>query len=120
MTDRDGVPLTTDLTAFGSQSAYRYGYFWKKGSRYSLFTSVVQQGDRFLVTASLDRRFTPERSGSTVLAAGQTGKILLGDGQMVAVTPWVRPETPQEVEEGQRATRGLAFHSPWFTPASWP
>ena len=119
MTDRDGLPLTTDLTAFGSQSAYRYGYYWKKGSRYSLFTSVVQQGERFLVTASLDRRFTPERSGSTVLAAGRTGKILLGDGQVVAVTPWVRPETPQEVEEGQRATRNLAFHSPWFTPASW-
>ena len=119
MTDRDGVPLTTDLTAFGSQSAYRYGYYWRKGSRYSLFTSVVQQGERFLVTASLDRRFTPERSGSTVLAAGRTGKILLGDGQVVAVTPWVRPETPQEIEEGQRAIQKLAFHSPWFMPASW-
>ena len=119
MTDRDGVPLTTDLTAFGSQSAYRYGYYWNKGSRYSLFTSVVQQGDRFAVTASLDRRFSPERSGGAVLAAGQTGKIVLGDGQVVTVTPWVRPETPQEVEEGRRATRGLAVRSQWFTPASW-
>jgi hypothetical protein len=54
-----------------------------------------------------------------VLAAGQTGKIRLGDGQVVAVTPRVRPETPQEVEEGQRATRSLALRSPWFTPASW-
>ncbi|HEV7386435.1 MAG TPA: hypothetical protein VGN89_16245, partial [Phenylobacterium sp.] len=119
MTDRDGVPLTTDLTAFGSQSAYRFGYYWKKGSRYSLFTSVVQQGHRFAVTASLDRRFSPDLSGSAVLAAGQTGRIVLGDGQVVTVTPSVRPETPQEVEEGQRATRSLAFHSPWFTPASW-
>ena len=119
MTDRDGVPLTTDLTAFGSQSAYRYGYYWNKGSRYSLFTSVVQQGDRFAVTASLDSRFSPERSGGAVLAAGQTGRIVLGDGQVVTITAWVRPETPQEVEEGQRATRGLAFRSPWFTPASW-
>nr|MEA2799733.1 hypothetical protein [Phenylobacterium sp.] len=119
MTDPEGVPLTTDLTAFGSQSAYRSGYYWKKGSRYSLFTSVVQQGDRFAVTASLDRRFSPELSGSTVLAAGQTVKIVLGDGQAVTVTPWVRPETPQEVEEGQRATRNFAAHPPWFTPASW-
>jgi beta-lactamase regulating signal transducer with metallopeptidase domain len=119
MTDRDGVPLTTDLTAFGSQSAYRFGYYWKKGSRYSLFTSVVQQDNRFAVTASLDRRFSPDLSGSIVLAAGQTGRIVLADGQVVTVTPWVRPETRWEVEEGRRATGSFAFHSPRFTPASW-
>jgi hypothetical protein len=105
MTDPDGVPLTTDLTAFGSQSAYRAGYYERTGSRYSLFTSVAQQDDRLLVTASLDRRFSPEVSGVANLASGETGKIVLGDGQVVTVTPWIRPETLREVEEGQRALR---------------
>ena len=108
MTDADGVPLTTDLTAFGSQSRYRSGYYWRKGSRYALFTSVRQQGDRLWVTASLDRRFQPATTGSTVLGSGETGTIRLGDGQTVTVTPSIRPETPQEVAEGQRALRRAA------------
>ena len=48
MTDREGHPLVTDLTAYGSQRAYRTGYFTRDGSRQSLFTSVVQEGDRLL------------------------------------------------------------------------
>jgi hypothetical protein len=35
MVDRDGVPLVTDMTAYGSQSAYRTGYFRREGSRYA-------------------------------------------------------------------------------------
>ncbi|WP_372784449.1 M56 family metallopeptidase [Phenylobacterium sp.] len=117
MTDPEGHPLTTDLTAFGSQSAYRFGYYLREGSRYSLFTSVRQQGDRFLVGASLDRRFRPENSGAVALASGQSGRITLGDGQVVTVTPWVRPETAQEVEEGRRALRDRGRG--WFMSASW-
>jgi beta-lactamase regulating signal transducer with metallopeptidase domain len=103
MTDPDGIALTTDLTAYGSQSLWRTGSFWRAGSRYALFTSVVQQGDRFLVTASLDRRFAPETSGSILLASGQTGNIVLGNGQIVTVTPTLRPETPEETVVGRRA-----------------
>ncbi len=53
-------------------------------------------------------------SGSIVLAAGQTGQIVLGNGQRVTVTPTVRPETPQELEEGQRVTRDMGgFQAFW-------
>jgi beta-lactamase regulating signal transducer with metallopeptidase domain len=116
MVDPEGRRLTTDLTAFGSQSAYRKGWFERDGSRQSLFTSVYQDGDRFTVSASLDRRFESWNSGSIVLAAGQTGQIVLGNGQVVTVTPTVRRETPAEVEEGQRATRDIAFFGGWGSP----
>ncbi len=102
MVDPDGVPLTTDLTAFGSQSQYRSGYYWRKGSRYALFTAVAQRGDRLLVTASLDRRFQPGTSGIIILRSGETGRITLGNGQVVTVTPSTRPETPEEMDEGRR------------------
>jgi hypothetical protein len=109
MTDPDGVALTTDLTAFGSQSLYRTGYFWRGDSRYALFTAVAQRGDDLVVTASLDRRFAPATSGSIVLRSGQTGRIVLGNGQAVTVTPTVRPETAEEAEAGRRALRGWGF-----------
>lgn len=109
MTDPDGRKLTTDLTAFGSQQAYRSGWFERNGSRYALFTSVVQQGDRLWVTASLNRRFLPPMTGTILLGSGETGTIVLGDGKVVTVTPTLRPETAEEVEEGSRATRNM----PW-------
>lgn len=102
MTDPEGAQLTTDLTAFGSQSFYRVGYVERNDSRYKLFTAVAQQGDRLLVTASLDERFDPAVSGSVVLAPGQTGFIPLPNGMTATVTPSVRPETPEEVAEGRR------------------
>ena len=117
MTDPDGLPLTTDLTAFGSQQAYRSGYFQRNGSRYALFTSVLQQGDRLWVTASLNRRLQPPQAGTIALRSGETGNIVLGNGQVVTVTPTLRAETPEEVEEGKRATRNLpidpATVNPW-------
>jgi hypothetical protein len=116
MVDPEGRRLTTDLTAFGSQSAYRTGWFEREGSRQSLFTSVRQDGDRFTVSASLDRRFEPWNSGSIVLAANQTGQITLGNGQVVTVTPTLRRETPAEVAEGQRVTRDMAFFEGWASP----
>jgi beta-lactamase regulating signal transducer with metallopeptidase domain len=119
MVDPEGRRLTTDLTAFGSQSAYRTGWFERNGSRYALFTSVAQDGDRLVVSASLDRRFEPRNSGSVVLSPGQTGQITLGDGQVVTVTPTVRPETPQEVEEGQRAVRNRPSPPRPPNPAWW-
>jgi hypothetical protein len=117
MVDPEGRRLTTDLTAFGSQTAYRTGWFERNGSRLALFTSVYQEGDRFTVSASLDRHFEPWNSGSIVLAAGQTGQIVLGNGQVVSVTPTVRRETPEEFEEGQRAMRDRPGPKP--PGASW-
>ncbi|MDB5436791.1 MAG: hypothetical protein JWR47_3048 [Phenylobacterium sp.] len=102
MTDPEGIPLTTDLTAFGSQSWYRLGYFRRNASRYKLFTSVVQHGDRLLVTAGLNRSFKSLVSGSVELASGETGTIKLPTGQVVTVTPTLRPETPEELAEGRR------------------
>lgn len=102
MVDRDGVPLVTDMTAYGSQSLYRTGYFRRDARRYALFTRVRQEGDRLWVTASLDDRFRPETSG---LVALSSGRIVLAGGHVVTVTPTVRPETPDEVEEGRRDQR---------------
>jgi beta-lactamase regulating signal transducer with metallopeptidase domain len=97
MTDPDGVPLTTDLTAFGSQSHYRLGYIARGPSRYKLFTKVTQRGDRMTVTAGLDRSFRWLVSGSIELASGETGTIRLPGGQLITVTPILREETPQEL-----------------------
>lgn len=102
MTDPDGHRLVTDLTAFGSHAFYRTGYFERDGSRYSLFTGVEQRGDVLYVTASLGRHFAPATSGTIPLASGQTGTIVLDNGQAVTVTPILRRETPEEVAEGQR------------------
>jgi len=103
MVDPDQIPLTTDLTAFGSQSLYRVGYIWRGRSRYKLFTSVVQHGRRLLVTASLSNRFAPWETGSIELASGETGTIVLDNGQRVTVTPTLRPETEREMAEGRLA-----------------
>jgi hypothetical protein len=108
MTDPEGIPLVTDLTAFGSQSRYRIGYVERNASRYKLFTSVVQRGERLLVTAALNQSFRPLVSGSVELASGETGTVRLPNGQLVTVTPTVRPETPEELAEAQR-THGHAY-----------
>jgi len=100
MNDPDGVPITTDLTAFGSQSRYRLGYISRGPSRYKLFTSVVQHGDKLIVTAGLNERLTPWGAASTTLRSGETGTITLPNGFVVTVTPTLRPETPLEVLEG--------------------
>jgi beta-lactamase regulating signal transducer with metallopeptidase domain len=112
MTDPDGVPLTTDLTSFGSQSRYRLGYIERNSSRYKLFTRVAQHGDRFLVTAGLNRALAPMLSGTVELASGETGTIKLPNGQLVTVTPTVRPETPEELAEGQGRARIDVFRGP--------
>ena len=102
MVDPIGIPLTTDLTAFGSQSWYRLGCVRNFASRYKLFTSVTQHGERLTVTAGLDRSFRAIASGSVELASGETGTITLPNGLKVTVTPFLRPETPQESAEGAR------------------
>ena len=119
MIDPDGVPLTTDLTAFGSQSAYRSGYFRRNVSKYALFTSVRQEGDRLWITASLNRRFQPAETGTIALRSGETGDILLGNGQIVTVTPTVRPETAEEIADGQRATRSLTASFDGLKTDAW-
>lgn len=105
MVDPEGIPLVTDLTAFGSQTSYRSGYFERNGSRHVLFTSVEQRGERLWVTASTDRRFTPAATGGVLLASGETGTIILPSGQTVTVTPTVRRETLEEAADGHRAAR---------------
>jgi beta-lactamase regulating signal transducer with metallopeptidase domain len=107
MTDPDGVPLTTDLTAFGSQSFYRLGYIRRGPSHYKLFTKVVQHGERMTVTAGLDKSFQFLVSGSIELASGETGTIRLPNGLEVTVTPILRAETDQE----RAATRPRPFVS---------
>ena len=119
MTDPDGRRLTTDLTAFGSQSVYRTGWFKRNGSRYALFTSVYQDGDRLWVSVSLDRRFQAPTSGTIILGSGETGSIVLGNGQVVTVTPTVRPETPAEVEEGKRALSNMSPLQPRVSRGPW-
>ncbi|WP_165190807.1 M56 family metallopeptidase [Caulobacter soli] len=98
----DGVPLWSDFTAFGSQRFYRKGAYERGGSRYSIFTSVVQEGQRLRVTVSLGRAFRPELTGAIDLAPNQTGVVRLPTGQAMVVSATVRPETPEEVEEGRR------------------
>jgi beta-lactamase regulating signal transducer with metallopeptidase domain len=115
MHDPDGVPLATDLTAFGSQSRYRLGYVRRDSSHYRLFTSVVQRGDRFQVTAGLNKAYSRLVTGSIELAAGETGTITLPGGLRVNVTPTVRPETAEEVAEAQgRARVDVTMHPRQF------
>ena len=100
----DGVRLWADFTAFGSQRLYRKGAYERAGSRYSLFTSVVQQGERLLVTVSLGRSFRPELTASIELSPNQSGVVRLPTGQDIVVATSVRAETPDEIEEGRQLT----------------
>lgn len=102
MTDPQGIPLVTDLTAFGSQSRYRIGYVERNFSHYKLFTRVVQKGDRLVVTAALNQSFQPLVSASMELASGETGNIRLPNGLIATVTPTLRAETPSEIAEANR------------------
>ncbi|HZZ31645.1 MAG TPA: M56 family metallopeptidase [Phenylobacterium sp.] len=112
MKDPDGVPLTTDLTVFGSQSRYRLGYVARAPSRYRLFTSVTQRGDRLEVTAALNKSLAPMVTGSVGLVAGETGTITLPNGLLVTVTPTVRPETPEESAQTLLRARVDVIRSP--------
>jgi beta-lactamase regulating signal transducer with metallopeptidase domain len=103
--DPDGKPLSTDLTSYGSQNSYRTGAYRRDGSRYVLFTSVVQRGERLLVTASMNERSEPPVSGSISLGDGQSGDIVLPGGQVVHVAASVRPETAAEIAAGEAAAR---------------
>ena len=105
LTDLEGNPVVTDLTAFGSQSRYRSGYIRRGPSRYSLFTSVRQAREVLWVTVSLGSGFAPASSGTVPLVSGGTGKVALPDGQIVTVTATLRPETAEEMAEGARLQR---------------
>jgi hypothetical protein len=98
----DGVPLWSDFTAFGSQRLYRKGAYERGGSRYSMFTSVVQDGERLRVTVSLGRAFRPELTGSIDLAAGPDRRRPHADRPAHDRHRHRAPETPDEVEEGRR------------------
>lgn len=100
----DGARLWADFTAFGSQRLYRKGAYERGGSRYSLFTSVVQQGNHLLVTVSLGRNFRPEQTASIEMLPNQSGVVRLPTGQDIVVTTSVRAETPDEIEEGRQLT----------------
>jgi hypothetical protein len=107
MTDPTGNLLTTDLTAFGSQSYYRLGCIRRQESRYKLFTAVAQHGERLLVTAGLSGAFSSQVTGSIELASGETGTIRLPNGMQVTVTPLLRAETAAEQAEAKRIGRPL-------------
>ena len=109
MTDPDGVPLVTDLTAFGSQSRYRVGCIRSHESRYKLFTSVVQVGERLTVMASVKHDGAWVASGSLDLASGQSGVLTLSDGREVSVVALARPETAEEQASEQREGIGRRF-----------
>ena len=67
-------------------------------SRLKLFTSMVQHGDRFRVTAALNRFLQPPMAGGVELAAGESGIIRLPTGLRRSPSrPSVRPETAEEV-----------------------
>jgi beta-lactamase regulating signal transducer with metallopeptidase domain len=95
--DPGGRPLMTDLTAFGSQHYYRTGAFIRDGSPQVLFTSVVQDGETFWVTASTNRRFQAPGVATAGLRSGETRDLVTGDGQVITVTATARAETPEEV-----------------------
>jgi len=110
----DGIPLWSDFTAFGSQRLYRVGAYERGGSRYSVFTSVIQDGERLKVTVSLGRAFKPELTGSIDLAPNQTGVIRMPTGQAMVVTVTVRPETADEIEEGREIREyGRKLRADW-------
>jgi beta-lactamase regulating signal transducer with metallopeptidase domain len=124
----DGAAYWQDLTSFGSQSAYRKGAFgWdrdrvlttdvQRGQRHGLFTAVEQHGDQLWVTASLDRAFDPASSATLQLKSGETGHVTLPGGQVATITPTLRPETPEELADGQRELDRLAARA--AAPGRW-
>jgi hypothetical protein len=86
------------MTSFGSNPLVRKGWYQRAGSRYGLYTSVFQHGDRYWVTASVTYQRQPVVAGGVSLASGETGDIQLANGQVVSVTATARPETPEETE----------------------
>ncbi|MFI4966620.1 MAG: M56 family metallopeptidase [Caulobacterales bacterium] len=108
----DGVPLTTEMTVFGSQARYQLRYVRRDSSHYRLFTSVAQHGDRLRVTAGVNRNFHPLAQGTVKLASGESGRVQLSDGRVVTVTATVRPETPQEAAEARGPARVDVSMSP--------
>jgi hypothetical protein len=95
-TDAEGRALMTDLTSFGSQHYFRTGTFIASGSKERLFTAVVQQGQRLLVTASLSRTFDPSATATMEMRPGETRSLTLPDGRAVVLTPTLRAETEAE------------------------
>lgn len=95
-TDADGRPLMVELTSFGSQHYFRTGTFIASGSRDRLYSNVVQQGDRLMVSVSFSRRFDADESATVEMRSGETRKVILPNGRTVTLTPTVRPETPEE------------------------
>lgn len=110
--DPEGRPLAADFTAFGSQRDYRMGAYVNSGSRQSLFTSVVQRGERLWVTASLNRRFRGDEVGTIEMRSGETRDLVLPNGQVVTLTPTLRAETPEEVA-GAAERRGRRLPDAW-------
>jgi hypothetical protein len=104
--DPDGVSLSSDMTSLGSNPLYRKGWYQRAGSRYGLYTSVFQHGDRYWVTASLTYQRQQVVAGGVSLASGETGTIQLASGQVVTVTATARPATPEETEEAEAAANG--------------
>lgn len=118
-TDPDGRPLMTDLTSFGSQHFYRTGSYIRDGSRHVLFTSVVQRGDVFWVTAALNRNFQGPAIGTIGLRSGETRDLTLGDGQVVIVTATARPETPEEMAAADGAFRRVGAEIQRTSDTTW-
>ncbi len=110
--DPEGRPLAADFTAFGSQRDYRMGAFVNSGSRQSLFTSVVQRGERLWVTASLNRRFRGDEVETIEMRSGETRDLVLPNGQVVTLTPTLRTETPEEIA-GAMEPRGRDLKDAW-------
>ncbi|MBU1374665.1 MAG: M56 family metallopeptidase [Alphaproteobacteria bacterium] len=103
--DREGRALMADLTSFGSQHYYRTGSYVTSGSKQAVFTAVVQRGDRLWVTVSLNRRFEGDEVGTIEMRSGETRNIALPNGQVVTVTPTLRPETAEEAAGAHEALR---------------
>jgi hypothetical protein len=118
-TDAAGVLLITDLTAFGDQRAFRLGCIRHSPSPDSLFTSVVQQGDHFLVRLSIKRDDRWVATGQSELASGETRAIALDDGRWVNVSVSSRAETQDELDEARKEARPELFDRPPRLPRTW-
>jgi hypothetical protein len=108
-TDPQGVPLITDLTAFGSQSWYRVGCIRNHASPERLFTSVAQHGGRLVVTALIKRGSQWLGQGSIELGSGESGIIALPDGHAVRVMAVARAETAEELQAARRTGPNRLF-----------